>query len=94
MANRESLNRRSFIKHMAGATIGGFGFLDACVTPYLETAIARREIGYQTYDIPSKQENQKPNVLLIMCDDLNDYSGAFIGHPQTRTPNIDRLAKS
>jgi arylsulfatase A-like enzyme len=36
----------------------------------------------------------RPNVLLIMCDDLNDYSGAFGGHPQARTPNIDRLAQS
>lgn len=35
MAGRESLNRRSFIKHIARATIGGFGFLDACVTPYV-----------------------------------------------------------
>ena len=24
---------------------------------------------------------EKPNVLLIMADDLNDYIGAFGGHP-------------
>ena len=29
-----------------------------------------------------------------MCDDLNDYVGFMEGHPQTITPNIDRLAKS
>jgi len=34
------------------------------------------------------------NVVFIICDDLNDYSGAFKGHSQGRTPNIDRLAKS
>jgi arylsulfatase A-like enzyme len=34
------------------------------------------------------------NVLFIMCDDLNDYEGVFGGHPQARTPNIDRLAAS
>ena len=94
MANRESLNRRSFIKHIAGATIGGFGFLDVCDTPYWQAISASREIGYKTYDIHSEKENQKPNVLLIICDDLNDYSGAFSGHPQVKTPNIDRLAKS
>jgi len=37
---------------------------------------------------------EKPNVLLIICDDLNDYEGSFGGHPQARTPNIDRLAQS
>ncbi|MBS2211283.1 sulfatase [Carboxylicivirga mesophila] len=35
-----------------------------------------------------------PNVILIMCDDLNDYQGAFGGHPQAHTPNIDKLAAS
>jgi len=37
---------------------------------------------------------KKPNVLLIVCDDLNDYVGALGGHPQARTPNIDRLFAS
>jgi len=36
----------------------------------------------------------RPNVLFIMVDDLNDYLGTFGGHPQARTPNIDRLAAS
>lgn len=35
-----------------------------------------------------------PNVILIICDDLNDYVQGFDGHPQTRTPNISRLARS
>lgn len=35
---------------------------------------------------------EKPNVILILTDDLNDYPGAFGGHPQAKTPNIDRLA--
>lgn len=34
----------------------------------------------------------KPNVLFIAVDDLNDWIGALGGHPQTRTPHIDRLA--
>jgi arylsulfatase A-like enzyme len=33
-------------------------------------------------------------VVFIIVDDLNDYEGAFGGHPQVKTPNIDRLAKS
>ena len=33
-----------------------------------------------------------PNVLLIAVDDLNDWIGCMEGHPDTATPNIDRLA--
>jgi arylsulfatase A-like enzyme len=35
-----------------------------------------------------------PNVLLIICDDLNDFQGIFGGHPQAQTPNIDNLASN
>ncbi|MDE0837804.1 MAG: sulfatase [Kiritimatiellae bacterium] len=34
----------------------------------------------------------KPNVLLISVDDLNDWVGCLDGHPQVQTPNIDALA--
>ncbi|MBP6410181.1 MAG: sulfatase [Pseudarcicella sp.] len=37
-------------------------------------------------------ENQKPNVVFIAVDDLNDWVGFLKGHPQTITPNLDRLA--
>jgi arylsulfatase A-like enzyme len=36
----------------------------------------------------------RPNVLFIICDDLNDYVAGFGGHSQTKTPNIARLAQS
>ena len=35
---------------------------------------------------------QRPNVLFIAVDDLNDWIGCLQGHPQALTPNIDRLA--
>ena len=34
----------------------------------------------------------KPNVILIAVDDLNDWIGVLGGHPQAKTPNIDKLA--
>ncbi|MBS2211280.1 sulfatase [Carboxylicivirga mesophila] len=40
----------------------------------------------------SYSQTDKPNVILIMCDDLNDYQGVFGGHPQAQTPNIDAMA--
>ena len=43
--------------------------------------------------IPSEaQSPRRPNVLLIMSDDLNNDLGTY-GHPVVKTPNIDRLAQ-
>ena len=41
---------------------------------------------------PSFAKSDRPNVLLIAVDDLNDWVGCLGGHSQTQTPNIDRLA--
>lgn len=37
---------------------------------------------------------EKPNVLLIVCDDLNDYVETLGGHPQTKTPNLRKFIES
>ena len=37
--------------------------------------------------------NAAPNVLFVAVDDLNDWIGALGGHPQAKSPNLDRLAK-
>ena len=36
----------------------------------------------------------RPNVVLIMTDDLNDYTTELGGHPQAKTPNLTRLAET
>ncbi len=36
----------------------------------------------------------KPNVLFIAVDDLNDWVGVMNGHPNAKTPNLDKLAGS
>src|SRR5271156_2316579 len=36
---------------------------------------------------------EKPNVLFIVADDLNDWVGCLGGHPLVQTPCIDRLAE-
>ena len=38
------------------------------------------------------QGSKRPNVLFIAIDDLNDWIGCLGGHPDVRTPNLDRLA--
>jgi arylsulfatase A-like enzyme len=35
----------------------------------------------------------KPNVLFVAVDDLNDWVGCLGGHPQVKTPHVDRLAR-
>ena len=37
---------------------------------------------------------EKPNVLFVICDDLNDSIEGMGGHPQAKTPNLDRFMKS
>lgn len=37
--------------------------------------------------------SRKPNVLFISIDDLNDWVGCYAGHPQVKTPHIDKLAQ-
>lgn len=41
--------------------------------------------------VRKKAEVQKPNVLFISVDDLNDWIGVLGGHSQAITPNFDRL---
>ncbi|MCB1070101.1 MAG: sulfatase [Verrucomicrobia bacterium] len=34
----------------------------------------------------------RPNVVLLVCDDLNDFVTGLGGHPQAQTPHLKRLA--
>jgi arylsulfatase A-like enzyme len=42
---------------------------------------------------PEERTPARPNVLFIAIDDLNDWVGCLGGHPQARTPHMDRLAE-
>ncbi len=44
--------------------------------------------------VATARAESPPNVLFIAVDDLNDWVSVFGGHPQAKTPNIDRFAKS
>jgi len=44
-------------------------------------------------DLDAQAAKHPPNYLFIAIDDLNDWIGVLGGHPQAKTPNIDRLAK-
>jgi arylsulfatase A-like enzyme len=40
----------------------------------------------------SARKSSPGNVLFIAIDDLNDWIGCLHGHPDVKTPNLDRLA--
>ncbi len=39
------------------------------------------------------EKPDKPNVLMICIDDLNDWVGFLGGHPEAVTPHMDALAR-
>jgi arylsulfatase A-like enzyme len=41
---------------------------------------------------PTTAAAAQPNLLFIAIDDLNHWVGHLGRHPQTKTPNLDRLA--
>jgi arylsulfatase A-like enzyme len=43
-------------------------------------------------ELQAAAPSTKPNVLFVAIDDLNDWVGCLGGHPQAKTPNLDRLA--
>ena len=40
----------------------------------------------------SAQPQKQPNIVYIMSDELAYYEVSYMGHPQLRTPRIDRMA--
>lgn len=80
-----SLAQRSKINAMASQNVGTVSRRKLLLSG-LMLASGRR--GF------AQPEKQRLNVLMIPVDDLNDWIGVLGGHPQTVTPNIDRLARS
>jgi arylsulfatase A-like enzyme len=49
-------------------------------------------LAFLTFACQTNTKEQQPNVLFIAVDDLNNWVGCMDGHPDTQTPNIDKLA--
>jgi len=71
------ITRREFLKRTAIGTASLMGPLMLGSSP-IAAAVGQRS---------------KPNVLFIICDDLNDSIAGMGGHPQAKTPNINRLMR-
>jgi len=49
-------------------------------------------VGYTRAQDTVKDENQRPNIVWIVCEDIGLYIGAY-RYKGVKTPNIDNLAK-
>ena len=57
--------------------------------------VTRSPLGCLLLALASFAQAAPPNVVLIVCDDLNDYITGIpgqTGHPQSVTPHVERLA--
>ena len=64
--------------------------LPGAATALFQLAVIMPALAVSNF-MPS-EKSAKPNVLFIAIDDLNDWVGCLGGHPQAKTPNMDRLA--
>lgn len=56
-----------------------------CLLPFFGASI------HCVFPTVASVAGEPPNVLFLSIDDLNDWIGALGGHPQAKTPNLDRL---
>ena len=50
--------------------------------------------GKQTSKLGEQPYTSRPNIIVIMADDLGAHELACYGHPDHRTPNLDALARA
>ena len=46
-----------------------------------------------SFSLSASTDPERPNILFIAIDDMNDWTGFLGGHPEAITPNMDRLAE-
>jgi len=77
VGREEKMNRRKFLK-----TVGTGVAYTTCPPLF-----------YRGHETSSRKDEKPPNILFIAVDDMADWCGCLGGHPDVKTPNIDKLAK-
>ncbi|MDD5271457.1 MAG: sulfatase [Methylovulum sp.] len=78
-----TIKRREFLSYLVKAGVSASALLS------LKSPLAQ-----QITSAILESSAQKPNVLMLCIDDLNDWVGVLGGYPGVHTPNIDALAQS
>jgi arylsulfatase A-like enzyme len=78
------MNRRDFLKLTAA---GAAAFVSRASRPRIAGKMPATRMA-----LSAASARNKPNVLFMAIDDLNDWIGCLGGHPDVKTPNLDRLA--
>ena len=86
----DARNARFWRRHLSGLSRRSFNASCSGWITFLSTLAFLWTIA--AFGAPLDGQIRRPNVLMIAIDDLNDWVGCLQGHPQVRTPNIDRLA--
>ncbi len=79
------ISRRAFLRAGGFAAISAFG-LSGCSSKSARKSSA-------SFVTEQGLPADKPNVLFIVLDDMNDWVGPLGGHPDTKTPNLDAFAR-
>ena len=61
-------------------------------TPFLQSAAILAAVGCLPLAAPAEEPATRPNVLLIIPDQLRAQALGCMGNPDVHTPNLDRLA--
>ena len=57
--------------------------------PFLITPLVSHTVEAK---VTAEVENEKPNFIVIFCDDLGYGDLSCFGHPTIKTPNLDKMA--
>lgn len=67
-------------------------FLTAEFRPLMNCAVLVALATLVTHSPIAAAENKRPNIVVMLCDDLGYGDLACFGHPHIRTPNLDQMA--